>query len=108
MISSPIKVLVIKDHYNEIRVITRGTLYNTLGDFIVDIAKSHSIDYKIKTINYNKCPSTQREDIMFNYKLDLLFYKNPTALVKEDFELFLKRESAFDDMWEVAEDGYFI
>jgi hypothetical protein len=29
-------------------------------------------------------------------------------LAQNEFDKFLERESAFDDMWEVAEDGYFI
>lgn len=108
MTPSPIKVLIIKDYDNEIRVITRGTLYNTLGDFIVDIAKSHSVDYKIKTVNFNDLAPDLKSDIMFNYKLDLLVKTNPLVLAQNDFDKFLEREIAFDDMWEVAEDGYFI
>jgi hypothetical protein len=108
MIPSPIKVLVIKDCDNEIRVITRGTLYNTLGDFIADIAKSHSMDYKIKTVDFNGLTPDLKSNIMFNYKLDLLVKTNPLTLAQNEFDKFLERESAFDDMWEVAEDGYFI
>lgn len=106
MTPSPIKVLIIKDYDNEIRVITRGTLYNTLRDFIVDIAKSHSVDYKIKTVNFNDLAPDLKSDIMFNYKLDLLVKTNPLTLAQNDFDKFLERESAFDTIWEVAEDGY--
>lgn len=106
MIPSPIKALIMKDQYNEVRVITRGMLYKNLGNFVLDIAKRHSLEYEIKTMNYDHLDQIKREDIMFNYKFDLLFTKEPAQLHNEDPELFLTRESAFDDIWEVAINGY--
>lgn len=106
MISAPIKVLIIKDYDDIIRVVTRGTRYTVFGDFVTDLAKSHSIDYKIKTLVFENCSLDLKQSITFNYKLDLLINEDPLELAKNDFNEFLERESAFDTIWEVAENGY--
>lgn len=108
MIPSPIKVLIIKDYDDTVWVVSRGTRYTTFSEFITDIARSHTVDYKIKTFIFENCPVNLKSDIMFNYKLDLLGKTDPLALAQNDFDKFLERESAFDDVWEVAEDGYLI
>lgn len=105
MISFPIKVLVIKDYDDVVRVVTRGTRYTVFGDFVSDLAKSHSVDYKIKTLIFETCSLDLKQSVMFNYKLDLLISEDPLELAKNDFDKFLERESAFDTIWEVAEDG---
>lgn len=106
MISFPIKVLVIKDYDDVVRVVTRGNRYTVFGDFISDLAKSHNVDYKIKTLVFETCSLDLKQSVMFNYKLDLLINEDPLELAKNDFDKFLERESAFDTIWEVAEDGY--
>ena len=106
MILSPIKVLIIKDYDDVVRVVTRGIRYTIFGDFVSDLAKSHSVDYKINTLIFENCSLDLRQSVMFNYKLDLLVNEDPLELAKNNFDKFLERESAFDTIWEVAEDGY--